>query len=190
MTNRFSGWVFWAILGAVLTAQEAAAFDLFTKEDGDVADGNAQLAAGKPEQALTSYGKVPGPLQAHPAVQLNRGLALSRLGEEKLDEAMQALQKASDSDAADGIRARALANLGNGFFKKEDYEEAIRRYKQSLMLSPGNKDIAWNLELAMERKKQQEQEQQDKDQQDQQNQQDQQEQHDQQDHQDQQDQHD
>jgi tetratricopeptide (TPR) repeat protein len=160
-------WAVLALLGMTLMTGEAAAFDLFTKQDGDVAEGNEHLAQGKPEQAMASYNKVPGSLQGNHSVNLNRGLALSRMGEEKIDEAMQVLQKAVDSEAPDRIRARALANLGNAFFKKEDYEEAIKRYKQSLMLAPGNKDIAWNLELAMQRKKQQEQEQEDKQQQDQ-----------------------
>jgi Ca-activated chloride channel family protein len=159
-----------ALLGITLMTGEAAAFDLFTKEDGDVADGNEHHAQGKPEQAMASYNKVPGSLQGNYSVNLNRGLALSRMGEEKVDEAMQVLQKAVDSEAPDPIRARALANVGNAFFKKEDYEEAIKRYKQSLMLAPGNKDIAWNLELAMQRKKQQEQEQEDKQKEDQNNQ--------------------
>jgi tetratricopeptide (TPR) repeat protein len=186
-------WVLLVLLGTMLMTGEAAAFDLFTKEDGDVADGNEHLAQGKPEQAMASYKKVPGSLQGNHSVNLNRGLALSRIGEEKIDEAMQVLQKAVDSESPDPIRARALANLGNAFFKKEDYEEAIKRYKQSLMLAPGNKDIAWNLELAMQRKKQQEQEQEDKQKEDQNNQ-DQQDQQDQdkqqQDNQDQQDQQD
>jgi tetratricopeptide (TPR) repeat protein len=163
-------WGLLALLGITLMSGEAAAFDLFTKEDGDVADGNEHLAQGKPEQAMASYNKVPGSLQGHYSVNLNRGLALSRMGEEKVDQAMQVLQKAVDSEAPDPIRARALANMGNAFFKKEDYEEAIKRYKQSLMLAPGNKDIAWNLELAMQRKKQQEQEQEDKQKEDQNNQ--------------------
>jgi tetratricopeptide (TPR) repeat protein len=164
--------VVFALLGLTLMAREAAAFDLFTQEDGDVADGNEHLSQGKPKQAMASYNQVPGSLQANHAVNLNRGLALSRMGEEKTDQAMQAFQKAVDSQAPDGVRARALANLGNAFFKKEDYEEAVKRYQQSLMLAPGNKDIAWNLELAGQRKKQQEQEQKDKQEKDQQDKQD------------------
>ncbi|MCP4198063.1 MAG: tetratricopeptide repeat protein [Proteobacteria bacterium] len=163
-------WAVLALLGMTLMTGEAVAFDLFTKQDGEVAEGNEHLAQGKPEQAMASYNKVPGSLQGNHSVNLNRGLALSRMGEEKIDEAMQVLQKAADSEAPDRIRARALANLGNAFFKKEDYEEAIKRYQQSLMLAPGNKDIAWNLELAMQRKKQQEQDQQEQDKQDQQDQ--------------------
>jgi tetratricopeptide (TPR) repeat protein len=172
MRQGMRTWVVFVLLGFTLMSHEAAAFDLFTKEDGDVADGNEYLNKGKPKQAVASYGKVPGNLQANYAVNLNRGLALSRMGDEKLDQAMQAFQKAVDSEAPDGVRARALANLGNAFFKKEDYEEAVKRYRQSLMLAPGNKDIAWNLELAGQRKKQQEQEQKDKQEKDQQDKQD------------------
>ncbi len=168
-TGMRTGVVF-VLLGLTLMTREAASFDLFAKEDGEVAEGNELLKKGKPKQAMASYNKVPGSLQGNHAVNLNRGLALSRMGDEKIDQAMQAFQKAVDSEAPDAVRARALANLGNAFFKKEDYEEAMKHYKQSLMLAPGNRDIAWNLELAAQRKTQQEQDQQDQKDQDQQNQ--------------------
>jgi tetratricopeptide (TPR) repeat protein len=83
---------------------------------------------------------------------------------------MQALTLATNSDSDNSVLARANYNLGNAFFKKEDYDEAIKHYKKSLMLSPGNKDAAWNLEVARLNKKKKEEEQKKKQDQDKQNQ--------------------
>ncbi|MCP4679208.1 MAG: tetratricopeptide repeat protein [Deltaproteobacteria bacterium] len=161
--HRLGHIVFVCVLVAGINA---SATDLLMSENSDVTDGNKLLTEGKPAEALTSYDEAARALPGRHGVHLNRGLALSRMGEEQIDQAMQAFQLASDGGGPDDVRARASANLGNAFFKKEDYAKAIELYKKSLMLSPGNKDIAWNLELAKQKKKQKE-EQEKKDQQDQ-----------------------
>ncbi len=163
------GGIRYSRLSTIWLTPDAA--DLLTSENDDVADGNALLAEGKTAEALERYDAAARALPGRKAVHLNRGLALSRMGEETSDQALQAFQLASDGAGDDAVRARALFNLANGFYKKEDYAEAVKLYKQSLMLAPGNKDAAWNLELAKQRKKEkEEQEQQNKENQDQQNQ--------------------
>ncbi|MCP4603253.1 MAG: tetratricopeptide repeat protein [Proteobacteria bacterium] len=160
----------------LLAASKTAAADLLTSENGDVAEGNELLAEGKIAEALGSYEAAARSLPGRHGVHLNRGLALSRMGDEQIDQAMQALTLASEGGGSDEVRARALANLGNAFQKKEDFPKALELYKKSLMLIPGNKDVAWNLELAMRKKKEQEEQQkeqqdkQDQENQDQQNQ--------------------
>jgi tetratricopeptide (TPR) repeat protein len=149
---------------ALLAAAPASAFDPFLKENGDVADGNAQLAKGKAKEALAAYDEAARALPGRGEVHLDRGLALLRSGDDKIDQAMQALKLASTPDSPPEVRARALANLGDAFFKKEDFEAAIEHYKKSLMLAPGNRSTAWNLELAVQKQKKKE-EQQKKDQQ-------------------------
>ena len=109
-------------------------------ENGDVSDGNELLKEGKAGEALKEYDSAAKSLPGRGAVHLNRGLALSRMDEKQLDQAMQAFKLATDTEGSDAVRARAHYNLGNTFFKKEDYQEAIRQYKKSLMLAPGNKD--------------------------------------------------
>ncbi len=152
-------------------AEPASAWEPFMSENGDVSDGNDLLKEGKVGDALKEYNAAAKALPNRGAVHLNRGLALSRMGDKQLDQAMQAFKLATDTEGTDAVRARAHYNLGNTFFKKEDYQEAIRQYKKSLMLAPGNKDAAWNLELARQKQKEKEEQQKkDQEKQDQQNQ--------------------
>ena len=130
--------------------------DLFVSKNSDVTKGNALLGEGKVAEALERYDEAARALPGKPGVHLNRGLALSRMGEENLDQAMQAFQLASEPGGDKALRARALYNLGNAFFKKEDYAKALELYKKSLLLDPGNKDVAWNMELGRVLKKKKE----------------------------------
>jgi Ca-activated chloride channel family protein len=59
------------------------------------------------------------------------------------------------------LKAQAFYNLGNAFFKKEKFKEAIEAYKRALALDPHDERAKWNLEIA--ERKQQEQKDKDKD---------------------------
>ena len=191
----------------LLFGEAAFSFELFRSQNGDVAAGNEHLAQKKYAEAVESYDEAARSLPDRNEVHLNRGLALIRMADDKLDQAMQALKLASEAGSEDTVRARAFSNLGNAFFRKEDYEAAVESYKRSLLLSPGNRDVAWNLEVAgqkqkekedqekkdqekkdQEKKDQEEKEEQDQDQEDQKDQQDSEDQKDQKDKQDQEDQ--
>ena len=54
-------------------------------------------------------------------------------------------------------KAIASYNLGNSFYKSQDYNKAIDAYKQSLRLDPSDLDAKKNLTKAIEKKKQQSQ---------------------------------
>jgi Ca-activated chloride channel family protein len=153
----------------VLAAEDAGALDLWRKKNGEVSEGNALLAEAKPSEALERYDEAAKALPSEPGVHLNRGLALQRMGQDHIDQAMQAFKIATQGGQDPVVRARAHAGLGNAFFSKEDYDAAIENYRRSLVLSPGNRDVAWNLELARQKKKEKEEQQKkDQDQQDQQ----------------------
>ena len=143
-------------VAVLLIGQSASAFELFRSQNGDVADGNKHLTLNEYADALDSYDDAARSLPDRNEVHLNRGLALIRMADDKLDQAMQALKLASEAGSEDSVRARALSNLGNAFFRKEDYEAAIENYKRSLLLSPGNRDVAWNLEVASQKQKEKE----------------------------------
>jgi Ca-activated chloride channel family protein len=147
-----------ALMLPLLWSAPAAAFDLFVSSNDDVTEGNERLAAGENAAALAAYDAAARALPGRPEVHLNRGLALARLGDDRLDGAMQAFEIAGESGAPVATRARALRNLGDAFFRKEDFQAAIDHYRKSLMLVPGNRDAAWNLEVARQRLKQQEEE--------------------------------
>lgn len=97
---------------------------------------------------------------------LNTGNSLMKLG--KVKEAQALYGTALNLQNTRQEKSDLLYNLGNTFFKTEDYEKAIAAYKKSLRINPDQTDALYNLSQAM-RKLQQEQnqDQQDQDQEDQ-----------------------
>jgi Ca-activated chloride channel homolog len=147
------------ILTVLSCSADAGGHKWLKSEDGSTREGNALLKKKEFAKALSAYDKAVKKYPDRGEAHLNRGLSLIRQGDEKMDEAMQAFTLAADSDAPATVLARAEFNLGNAFLKKEDFKTAIDHYKKSLMLQPGNRDAAWNLEVARLKKKQQEEQQ-------------------------------
>ena len=50
-----------------------------------------------------------------------------------------------------GVSAEVYYNLGNAYFRSQDIPHAVLNYERASMLSPGNKDIRFNLEFARSR---------------------------------------
>ncbi len=133
-------------------------FSVLEKRDPEIEAGNAALKAGKAEDALGHYDKAVKKLAADAGAHFDRGTALYALS--RFDEAGQEFLKATDAkDAA--LKEGAFYNLGNAFFKKEKFKEAVAAYTRALGLRPDDKQAKWNLEIAL--KKQQEQDQKNKD---------------------------
>lgn len=149
-----------ALLPLLLCVPLLVGFDPFRSSNGNVEQGNAQLQAGKPKEALDLYNKAAKDLPDEPGVQYNRGVALHRLGQfEKAREAFAAATAASEPT----LKQRSFYNLGNAWFELKKYKEAADAYRQALRLEPGHRASKWNLELALKRirdeeKKKQEQE--------------------------------
>jgi Ca-activated chloride channel homolog len=137
-------------------------FEPLRSRNGEVEQGNALLKGGNAEEALKHYDKAIAALPAEPGAHFDRGAALYTL--QRFDEAGQEFLRATE--AKDGaLKAQAFYNLGNAFFKKEKFKEAIEAYKRTLALDPRDEHAKWNLELAL--RKQQEQKDKDKDKKDQ-----------------------
>lgn len=133
-------------------------FSVLEKRDPEIEAGNAALKAGKAEDALGHYDKAVKKLAADAGAHFDRGAALYALS--RFDEAGQEFLKATEAkDAA--LKEGAFYNLGNAFFKKEKFKEAVAAYTRALGLRPDDKQAKWNLEIAL--KKQQEQDQKNKD---------------------------
>ncbi|MEO0324612.1 MAG: tetratricopeptide repeat protein [Myxococcota bacterium] len=183
MTRFIAMVVFFAALGSGRPV--ARAWDPLRRPAPDVQEGNAALRAGDAERALAAYDRAARRLPDAPGVQLNRGLALLARGD--LPGARDALLAATDPGAAPDIRADAYADLGLAFFREADamaeaedhqqsqqlFREAVDAFRRSLRVRPGDRNTAWNLELAArrlreEREKQEQQEQQEQEQQEQQ----------------------
>ena len=127
-----------------------AGFGLFEKRDGEIEAGNASLQAGKADDALVHYDKAVKKLPAEAGTHFDRGAALYALS--RFDEAGEEFLRATEAkDPA--LKASAFYNLGNAFFKKEKFKEAVSAYTRSLGLKPDDKQAKWNLEMALRKQK-------------------------------------
>ena len=140
------------------------AFEPLKSSNKDIERGNEQMKAGKAEEALGAYDKAVAKLPNDPAAHFDRGTALFALS--RFDEAGQEFLRATE--AKDGaLKASAFYNLGNAFFKKDKFKEAVEAYKRVLALDPREARAKWNLELALKRQKEEEKKKDDKDKKDQ-----------------------
>jgi Ca-activated chloride channel family protein len=173
------------VVGMLLTLElllwspraRALDFDWLRSENRHVRQGNARLQAGDAKGALTEYDGAARELPSEGGVHLDRGLALLRAGE--LGPAREALRLATQPAASATVRADAFYDLGIGFYREADaraaedkhdeaqqmFKEAADAFKQSLRLRGGDRNSAWNYELARRRiTEQQEKQKQDQDQ--------------------------
>jgi Ca-activated chloride channel family protein len=179
-----------ATAAALFSPSLALAWDPLHRPNPDVEEGNAHLRADRGAEALEAYGRAARALPDAPEIPLDRGLALLATGD--LEAAEEAFLEATKPPASPAIRAAAYYDRGIALMRQaealaeqEDHRGAQGRFRvaaesfrRSLAAGPGNRDAAWNLELALRRlheeqeeQEQQEQEQQDQQQQDQQDQQ-------------------
>jgi tetratricopeptide (TPR) repeat protein len=134
------------------------AWEPLRSRNGEIEQGNALLKSGNAEEALKHYDKAAAALPGDPGVHFDRGAALYALS--RFDEAGQEFLRATE--AKDGaLKAQAFYNLGNAFFKKEKFKEAVEAYTRTLALDPRDERAKWNLEIAL--RKEQEQKDKDKD---------------------------
>ncbi|MBP8976377.1 MAG: VWA domain-containing protein [Bacteroidetes bacterium] len=91
--------------------------------------------------------------------------------EQRYDEALQHYAQAEQLMTSNDQRADAWYNIGNTLYQGNKYQEAVKAYQQSLRYRPGDQDALYNLQMALEKLKQQKNDQQNKQQQKQQNQQ-------------------
>jgi tetratricopeptide (TPR) repeat protein len=136
------------------------AFDPLTRSNREVEQGNERMKAGKAEDALGFYDKAVAKLPNDPGAHFDRGAALYALS--RFEEAGQEFLRATE--AKDGaLKASAFYNLGNAFFKKDKFKEAIEAYKRAMTLDPRDARPKWNLEIALKKQKDEEQKKKDKD---------------------------
>jgi len=125
-------------------------FVLFEKRDAEIEAGNSALQAGKADDALVHYDKAVKKLPAEAGTHFDRGAALYALS--RFDEAGEEFLRATEARDP-GLKASAFYNLGNAFFKKEKFKEAVSAYTRSLGLKPDDKQAKWNLEIALRKQK-------------------------------------
>ena len=129
------------------------AFEPLKSSNKDVEQGNLRMKAGKAEEALGFYDKAVATLPNDPGVHFDRGTALYTLS--RFEEAGQEFLRATE--AKDGaLKATAFYNLGNAFFKKDKFKEAVEAYKRALSLDPHDARAKWNEEIALQKVKEEE----------------------------------
>lgn len=116
-----------------------------------VEDGNAALKAGKPEDALKCYEAALKQHPANPAAHFDRGTALFALS--RYPEAAEEFLRATEGNEP-ALKAVAFYNLGNSFFKADKFAEAAEAFRRALTIDPADPRAKWNLELALQKKKQ------------------------------------
>jgi tetratricopeptide (TPR) repeat protein len=138
----------------LLLAPLLAAFDPLRSSNGEVEQGNAAMKAGKAEDALAHYDKAVAKLPADPGAHFDRGTALYALS--RFDEAGQEFLHATEAKEG-ALKESAFLNLGNAFFKKEKFKEAVEAYRRALAIDPRDQRAKWNLEIALRKQKDEEQ---------------------------------
>jgi tetratricopeptide (TPR) repeat protein len=133
-------------------------FGLLESKNAEVEQGNVALKAGKADDALAHYDKAIAKLPADAGAHFDRGAALYALS--RFDEAGQEFLRATQAPDAK-LKADAFLNLGNAFFKKEKFKEAVEAYKRALALRAGDQTAKWNLEVALAKQKEEEKKKQD-----------------------------
>ena len=156
------------LLALMLTAANALCEDHIDL----VKKGNEAFENGNYKKALEYYHLAETDLPESPELDYNVAGALHQDGgyEQAVDKYTKALNTIDIN-----LEASAHYNLGNTYFRMEDYPNAIKNYENALSINPSDMDAKYNLELARKMLKDQMQPQQ-QDQQQQQKQQQQQEQ--------------
>ena len=152
------------LLPCLVGFEAPGGFDPLRSRSAAVEEGNAKMKAGKADEALTAYDKAVAELPREPGAHFARGTALAALS--RFDEAAEEFLYATEAKES-ALKAAAFYNLGNAFFRKDKFAEAVEAYKRTLMLDPKDERAKWNLEIALKKKRQEdEKKKQDKDKQD------------------------
>jgi len=144
------GVVFWAF-----------AFAACRTAPSEVNEGNRYYAKGSYERALSSYQRAFSRVRPNSrnAVRLRYNLAttyyqLNQTGTATA-ELLQTTERLSDDRREVPLRVRAYYNLGNAFYREGDFGRAVDAYIEALRLDPSDRDAKHNLELALDRLRQQ-----------------------------------
>lgn len=115
---------------------------------GEARKGNAAYGKKDWQSAVEHYSRAQAKDQKDRRLDFNIGDALYRA--EEYDKAAEAYEKAA---ASPKVAARARYNKGNALFKKGDVSGAIAAYRGALDLAPGDQNVKFNLQKALEQKK-------------------------------------
>lgn len=129
-----------------------------------IREGNQQYEEKKFNESEISYRKGIEKNKSSVEGTFNLGDALYKQG--KYEEAVEQFSRTVSGSENPKIKSQAFHNLGNSYLQQKKYNESIDAYKNSLKISPGDKETQYNLAYAksMLRQQQQQQQQQNQDQ--------------------------
>jgi Ca-activated chloride channel homolog len=108
--------------------------------------GNDHYKKGNYSQAENVYGKILDKKKNDLKARFNLGDSLYKEG--RFKESEEVFKGLADAPIDKNLRGKAFYNLGNSFFKQEDYKSAIGAYEEALKIDPKDEDAKSNLELA------------------------------------------
>lgn len=121
-------------------------------------EGNRLFTEGKFEEAEKAYLEAQVKSPGKPEILYNLGNSLVKQG--KYPQGIQALQQSADKGNKQ-IKTDSLYNTGHALYSMGDYKSSAESFIEALKLDPEDMDAKHNLELALQKLKQQEQKQQD-----------------------------
>jgi len=142
----------WAAAVAALLLLPAAAGASVPAAAAKNKEGNRLFREQKFAQAEQAYLEAQADLPDRPELFYNLGNALIK--QKKYDLGLQALRQA-EARGNKPLQADSWFNIGNALFEMGNFGEAAQAYAQCLRLRPEDRDAKHNLELALEKMKEQ-----------------------------------
>ncbi len=118
--------------------------------------GNADYTEGNYDEAMEDYTQARQEDPNLPEPYYNGGNAQYR--RDDLEKALAQLEQAKRTEDRE-LQQKVWYNLGNTYFRQEDWAAAVDAYRQSLLLKPDDVEAKHNLELALQKLQQQQQQQ-------------------------------
>jgi len=143
----------WGTIGMIGNATAG----LTPPELGEMRAGLNHYQAGEYDDALTAFEAAMVQVPDDPAIGLAVGETLFQL--ERFEEAATEFQRVLDLTNDPVLRAEALYNKGTAQLASGDPEKAAVDLRNSLQVDPTQEDALYNLEVALQRLKQQQQQQ-------------------------------
>jgi tetratricopeptide (TPR) repeat protein len=141
------------LAAAILTASPASKAESPASKNRE---GNRLFSEDKYAEAEKAYLDAQVKSPGKPEIIYNLGNSLIKQG--KYPQGIQALQQSAGVGSR-SIKADSLYNTGNALFSMGDYKGSAEAFIEALKLNPEDGDAKHNLELALQKLKQQEQEQ-------------------------------